>query len=202
MEGLGGVPWSSVVGWVAFTFFFGAGALVAWTAVDLLRRARPRIDRGVRTAIGHPEGPEWATGEWPCARCRSVNLAAASRCAKCRGRREEVELRFAPPGREPDVIPAEIRAGPGSLVLLEHDAAAHRRSLNGHWLMRVNGVVVGSAATRDGALQLLRALRDVPVVMADPKGEGYAAYPTELLAAAFAGPQLPYTGPCPEQTRR
>jgi hypothetical protein len=85
--------------------------------------------------------------------------------------------------------------------MLEHDAAAHLRNLNGHWLLKVNGVTTGSAATRDGACRLLCALLDTPVVMADPKGEGYAAYPTDVLAAAFAGPQLPYAGPCPEHTR-
>jgi hypothetical protein len=113
-----------------------------------------------------------------------------------------VELHLEAPAREPDVIPKEVRPGPGSLVMLEHDAAAHARNLNGHWLLKVNGVTAGSAATRTGAAHLLGALRDTPLVMADPKGEGYAYHPTEALAAAFAGGHLPYAGPCPEQTRR
>jgi hypothetical protein len=203
----GGVEWIATgpdaagLRLVVFVLLVGAGALTAWTVVDIIRRNRARAVKKARDALGVEDRPAWAQGDWACGRCRSVNRPSARRCARCRGERPVVELRFDPPAREPDVIPAEIRPGPGALVMLEHDAAAHARNLNGHWLLRVNGVIAGSAATRDGALQLLCALRDAPSVMADTKGEGYAGYPTDLLAAAFAGPQLPYAGPCPEQTR-
>jgi len=66
----------------------------------------------------------------------------------------------------------------------------------------VNGVSTGSAASRDGALALLRALRDTEVAVFDPKGEGYAPYGLAALIAAFEGARLPFAGPCPEAGSR
>jgi hypothetical protein len=207
MDGSGGAPWidptpaGQAVRAIVFLLFVGAGALTAWTLVDIARRNGARIVHAGRKLLGNPEQPSWAPGDWPCARCRSVNRSGTSRCARCRGPRDEVELRLPAPEREPDIIPGEIRSGPDALVILEHHDDAHVRALSGHWLLKVNGVVAGSAATRDGAAALLAALQDTPMVMADPKGQGYAQYATASLIAAFTAGPLPYTGACPEQTR-
>jgi hypothetical protein len=61
-------------------------------------------------------------------------------------------------------------------------------------------VIVGSAARRDGALALLRAVEGARAVLFDANGMGYAPYPLPALLAAFEGPRLPITGACPEAT--
>jgi hypothetical protein len=182
---------------VAFLAMLAVSALAALAARDALGRARAESGGVVRRLIGHPAPPEWATGEWACVRCRSVNAEGWDRCHGCRAPRTDGELVLAPPPVEPDIIPDEIAAD-GALVVLEHDAAAHRRNLGGHWRLRVNNVIAGSAARRDGALALLRALRGADTVMFDPKGTGYARYPLEALITAFEAPRLPFSGPCPE----
>ena len=111
-------------------------------------------------------------------------------------------MEFAAVDADPDIIPNEIQAGLGSAVTLEHNDAAHAQGMTAHWRLRVNSVVVGTAATRDGALQLLRAVRGADVVLFDPKGMGYAPYPLPALINAFEGAKLPYAGPCPEAGSR
>jgi len=189
---------ATVARFVVFVLLVGGGALAGWTLVDLVRRNRSRAGRAARGALGRPEPAPWAGGDWACGRCKSVNRPRARSCARCHGERATVEMRFPGVAGEPDVIPGEVHGGPGSIVMLVHDDAAHTRGLAGHWTLRVNGVSTGSAATRDGALALLRALRDTEVVVFDPKGDGYAPYALAALIAAFEGPKLPFAGPCPE----
>lgn len=86
-------------------------------------------------------------------------------------------------------------------MTLEHDARAHTDGLSRHWRLRVDGVIVGSAARRDGALALLRAVDGADVVRYDLRGTGVAEYPLPALIAAFEGPKLPVAGPCPEAVR-
>ena len=100
-----------------------------------------------------------------------------------------------------DIVPTAIPAS-GALVLLEHNPAAHEDALAGHWRLRVNGVVSGSAARRDGALDLLRALEGAETVYYDPNGNGVGPYPVAALIGAFEAPTLPVAGPCPEQVAR
>ena len=176
--------------------------LMALGVREALGRMRAGSGGAARRAMGRPAPPPWATGEWACGRCRSFNRQAQVRCTRCGAQRRQVEMTFAPPEPEADVIPEEIAAGPGALVVLEHDPAAHTRALAGHWTLRVNGVTAGSASTRDGALALLRALGGTERVMFDPKGLGLAPYPLGAVIAAFEGRKLPITSPCPEAGER
>lgn len=182
----------------AFLLILAISGIAALAARDLLGRARSDATRAARAAVAGPPAPEWASRGWACGRCRSVTSHGRDRCQRCGAPRREIELQFPPPEPVPDIIPAEIVAGPGSLVMLEHNAAAHGQALAGHWRLRVNGVVAGSAATRDGALALLRAVRGVDTVVFNPRGMGYAPYPLAALVAAFEGPRLPFADPCPE----
>jgi hypothetical protein len=154
-----------------------------------------------RRLFGHRRPPPWDTGEWACGRCRSVNRAASVRCERCRAPRAATQITFAGLPTEPDVLPTSIPAGAGAMVTLEHNEAAHRDALNGHWRLRVNGVMVGSAARRDGALALLRAVEGADAVLFDPNGSGYARYALPALIAAFEQSRLPISEPCPEKGR-
>lgn len=197
-----GTPEGMAVRVVVLLGILAVSAVVALAVRDALGRAGRDAGKFTRGVIGRPLPPEWAAAEWACGRCRTVNGAHRESCQRCRAPRAQVELAFQPAAREPDVIPAEVSAGPGASVMLEHRAEAHRADLAGHWRLRVNGVVAGSAATRDGALALLRALRGTETVLFDPKGMGYAPYPLPALIAAFEGPRLPFSGPCPEAGER
>lgn len=167
-----------------------------------VRAALRRADAATRRLFGRPRPPSpWATGEWACGRCKTLNRGSSRACERCRSPRAEADMRFAPVPTEPDIVPASIPAGVGAVVTLEHNAAAHTQGLNGHWRLRVNSVIVGSAARRDGALALLRAVEGADAVLFDPKGDGYAAYPLPALIAAFEAPRLPIRAPCPEAGR-
>lgn len=148
-----------------------------------------------------PDRAPWASAGWACGRCHSVNPHLAPACQRCRSPRAETEMAFAGVPTEPDVIPAPIPAGSGATVTLEHNPAAHLDGLNGHWRLRVNSVIVGSAARRDGALALLRAVEGADAVLYDAEGMGYAAYDLPSLIAAFEVPRLPLRAPCPEGRR-
>jgi hypothetical protein len=104
-----------------------------------------------------------------------------------------------PRSGEADIVPAQIEAPDGSVIVLEHNAAAHADGLVGHWRLRVNGAILGTAARRDGALALLRAVQGTDAVLFDPNGAGYAPYSRSALIAAFEAPRLPISAPCPER---
>jgi hypothetical protein len=110
-------------------------------------------------------------------------------------------MTFAGTPTEPDIIPASIPAGSSATVVLEHNPAAHLDGLNGHWRLRVNGVIVGSAARRDGVLAMLRAVEGADAALFDPNDSGYARYALPALIAAFEKPKLPLSAPCPEKGR-
>lgn len=170
---------------------------------DLLGRWRRGAGPLARRALGRPAPPPWEHREWLCGGCRSLNAASAARCRTCRTPRATGELRLErpAPGAE-DQIPARIEAAPPSTVVLEHRAAAHGDGLVGHWRLRVNGVVSGTAAHHGGALALLRALDGPQVVVFDPDGGGHRPFPLAALIAAFEGPRPPIPGPCPELAGR
>lgn len=175
-----------------------AGALIAAWVVDVVKGLPRRGEKATRALLGTGEPPPWMTGDWACARCRTVNRAARDRCQGCRSRRADVQMLFEPPPLEPDAIPTQISVGPGGVARLEHNADAHGDRLNGHWRLRVNGVVTGTAATRDGALTLLRAVDGTRGILFDPHGTGTTLYRLDALIAEFEGSRLPFEGVCPE----
>jgi len=154
-----------------------------------------------RRLLGRRPASPWATGEWACGQCHSVNRAATDVCVRCRAPRRATEMTFAGISTEPDIIPLSIPAGSSATVVLEHNPAAHLDGLNGHWRLRVNSVIVASAARRDGALAMLRAVDGADAVLFDPNGSGYSPYAMAALIAAFEKPKLPLSAPCPEGRR-
>ncbi len=195
---MAGTSLESAAAALAFLLLVYGGGLVAWGVWQLAARIRRGAGPATRTLIGRPEPPPWVQDRWACGRCRSINPRYADRCQRCRAPRAGVEIPVPPPATEPDIIPAAIRAA-GALVLLEHNAAAHDAGLAGHWRLHVNGVIAGSAARRDGALDLLKALEGAETVYYDPKGNGVGPYPVATLISAFEAPALPLAGPCPER---
>lgn len=183
---------------LALAILFGGGAMLAWGTVQAAARLRRAAGTGVRRLVGHPAPAPWEPTGWACLRCRSVNRGQTDRCARCRAPRVVAGLPDPPATAEPDVIPIEIRAA-GAIVVLEHNAAAHADGLVGHWRLRVNGSITGTAARQDGALALLLALRDADAVFYDLTGKGTFPYPSEALAQRFAERKLPVPGPCPER---
>jgi hypothetical protein len=176
------------------------GGLIAWGVWQLAGRIRRGTGPVARSLIGRPKPPPWVQDHWGCGRCRTVNPRFAERCQGCRQPRSAVEIAVPPPAAVPDVVPTEIQAS-GALVRLEHNAIAHDDGLAGHWRLRVNGVIAGSAANRDGALELLRALRDAETVYYDPAG-GVGPYPLAALIGAFEAGPLAVAGACPERATR
>jgi len=51
------------------------------------------------------------------------------------------------------------------------------------------------------ALALLRAVEGTEAVLFDPNGSGHSLYSLPGLIAAFEGPKLPLSAPCPEKGR-
>jgi hypothetical protein len=183
---------------VVFLLILVASGITAWGVREAMRASVRRAGGATRHALTRGgDGRPWA-----CARCRSFTPDSSPRCSKCGADRASSQLAFAPVETEPDVLPEAIPVTADALVFLEHDAAAHEDGLNGHWRLRVNGVVVGFAARRDGVLHLLRAVQGGSVVMFDPHGNGVAPYPLEALIRAFEGPRLPLGVPCPEAAKR
>jgi len=183
---------------VVFLLILVASGLTAWGVREAMRASVRRAGGATRQALARGgNGRPWA-----CARCRSLTPGSSPRCSRCGADRATSELVIAPVETEPDILPAAIPVAVDALVALEHNAAAHEDGLNGHWRLRVNGVVVGVAARRGGALQLLRAVEGGSVVIFDPHGNGVAPYPLEALIRAFEGPRLPLGVPCPETANR
>lgn len=87
---------------------------------------------------------------------------------------------------------------PGTVVTLVHHPGAHLDPSEAHWQLRVGGRMVGSAARRDGALALLRALDGAAVISLDVRGTGTSPYRIEDVIARFEGQRFPLDVPCPE----
>lgn len=163
----------------------GAGLVLAWAVTTFLSG----MARTARQQISHARGadrPAWAPGIWFCARCRSTNVAAATRCGSCRRPREEFV--HAPVAARPDWIPERIDASPATLVHLLHDPAAHADPTAAHWKVIVGRQMVGSAAHRDGALALLRAIEGADTIALDVRGTGPAEFRIADLVARFEVP--------------
>ncbi len=155
------------------------------------------FQRAAVRSIGREAPPDWIETTWLCAICRSVNVRSAVRCASCRSARGQAEAIRVVREAEPDVIPESID-GAGARVTLEHNGVAHQAPLETHWRILVNGRVFGSAAQREGAIALLRAVRGSDIVFFDPRGAGIMTFPVGDLIAALERSRSPLRVPCPE----
>jgi len=167
------------------------GAAVLWLVTSAIRSSRRRVNQA-RGA----DRPTWAPGIWLCAFCLSTNAPASTSCPACKRPRQDLGRRQVEVAR--DVIPDRVPVPPGAIVTLHHEARAHRDPGDPHWRVTVGGATVGSAAARDGALALLRALDGVDVVMLDIRGDGPAPYRLPDVIARFDGPRFPLDVACPE----
>lgn len=181
-----------------WVLMYVGGMGVAYVLVRAIRGALRGAGRGVeRSRRG--SRPVWATGMWHCATCRSTNVPGATRCASCRAPREE--LPHAAPAERADWIPDVIAVPPMTVPLLDHVSAAHADPSKAHWRMTCGGQLVGSAARRDGALALLRALSGTDVVMLDVRETGHARFRLGDAIARFERPGFPLDVACPEAGR-
>lgn len=178
-----------------YVLLYGGGILLEAVVLafvgGLVRSAARRAAR----ARGS-DRPDWASGIWLCAGCRSTNTAVARSCRACGRAREDLPR----PPVEPlqDVVPEHIPVPPGAAVMLRHDPAAHLDPATPHWRVTVANQTVGSAARRDGVRALLRALDGAPTVFLDVRGVGAVAYRTDDVVRRFDGPRFPLEVPCPE----
>ncbi len=174
---------------------YGGGLLIAWAAllfiVGALRAIRLRINRA-RGA----ERPIWAPGIWYCATCLSTNGPLAERCHSCRRPREALVQRL--PDLAEDVIPTSIPVPEGAIVAMVHDDRAHTDPGDAHWRLTVSGSTIGSAARRDGALDLLRRVDGTDLVMLDVRGSGATTFRLADAIARFESPRFPFQVSCPE----
>jgi hypothetical protein len=173
------------------------GMVLAWALFTFLGSAARSARHGIARARG-PERPVWAPGIWHCAGCYTTNPPTATRCARCRRPREE--LVHAPIEARRDWIPATIVVPPDVIVTLVHDPAAHADPGAAHWRLTAGGQTVGSAARRDGAVALLRALDGVREVAFDRRGTGPTTYRLAEVIARFEAAGFPLDVPCPERT--
>ena len=185
-------------GLLAFAFI--AGLVLAVAFRDALSRYVRGLGPAIQRGLGRTNPPDWDRGDWLCRWCLSVNGRTAVRCLKCKTSRESAELPRPAPERGPDAIPRAIVVPLGALVVLEHNAAAHADALAGHWRLRVGREIVGSAAFRDGVVELLRSIEGADVVLFDPRGIGHRSYRLGDLASRFDRDEMPLDMPCPERS--
>ncbi|MFP5341310.1 MAG: zinc finger Ran-binding domain-containing protein [Candidatus Limnocylindria bacterium] len=180
---------------LTYVLSYGGGMLLGAAVIALLAALVRSAARSVARARGS-DRPDWASGIWLCAGCRSTNTAVARSCQICGSPRQEVPR----PPVEPleDVVPERIPVPPGAAVTLRHDPAAHVDPTTPHWRIQVADRTVGSAARRDGVRALLRALDGAPTVLLDVRGVGAVAYRTDDVIRRFDGSRFPLEVPCPE----
>jgi hypothetical protein len=172
------------------------GGILAWGLFTMLGGAKREARRGLTNARGGTR-PDWAPGIWHCAACLSTNSPTATRCQRCRTPRAVLE--HAPVEPRPDWIPETVPVKPGATVALVHDAAAHADPSLAHWRLTVGTQLVGSAASRVGALALLRALDGAERIALDVRGTGQAEYRLIDVIARFEAPAFPLAVGCPER---
>lgn len=173
------------------------GMVLAWALFHLLGAMGSATRRDIARARG-ADRPDWAPGIWHCASCLTTNRPTATRCERCRRPRDELPHPATEP--RPDWIPDRIAVPPDVIVSLIHDPAAHGDPGLAHWRLAAGGRTVGSAARRDGATALLRALDGVEVVAIDVRGIGPATYRVIDAIARFEAPRFPLDVPCPERS--
>jgi hypothetical protein len=173
-----------------------AGVVLGWAVFAVLRGASRATRRSISQARG-ADRPEWVSGIWQCASCLTTNREAATRCEKCRRPREE--LVHEPVEPRPDWIPDRIPADSGAIVTLIHDPGAHLDPGEAHWRLTIGGRTAGSAASRVGALALLRALEGPRTVALDVRGTGPSTYRLSDVIERFEAVAFPLNVPCPER---
>lgn len=174
------------------------GIVLAWGLFTFLGGAKREARRSLTTARGGTR-PEWAPGIWHCAACLSTNPPTATRCGRCMAPRHVLE--HDPVEVRPDWIPDRVPVATGALIGLVHDASAHADPSLAHWRLMVGGQIAGSAARRDGALALLRALDGADRISLDVRGTGPADYRVADVIARFEAPAFPLDVACPERAR-
>lgn len=172
------------------------GMLVAWVVVAALSGASRATRRRINRARG-ADRPEWASGIWQCATCLTTNRPSAERCERCRRPRQE--LAHPPIEPRPDWVPDRIAVPADAIVTLMHDPGAHVDPGEAHWRVTVGGSTVGSAARREGAVALLRALDGAELIALDIRGTGASTYRLADVIARFEAPAFPLAVPCPER---
>ena len=185
---------SDLLALLALLALFAAVPSVRDLVLTLPRLAVSRIGRWYLSLLS----PAPESGQ-VCPVCRSVRLPGGVACYRgCRsdGRSSVVEEPMVASG---EVIPPRVSVPTGGAVYLVHDPRSHTSGLRQHWSLIRQGAVLGSAADRQGATSLLRAIEGTDVVWLDLLDQGLRAYAlTEAIAAFEAGP-LPYRGACPER---
>ncbi len=175
-----------------------AGIALGWAVFAVVGSASGATRRSISRARG-ADRPDWVPGIWQCASCLTTNREAATRCEKCRLPRQE--LAHDPVEPRPDWIPDRIPADSGAIVTLIHDPGAHGDPGEAHWRLTVGGRTAGSAATREGALALLRALDGPRTVALDRRGTGPSTFRLSDVIDRFEATPFPLDVPCPERTR-
>jgi hypothetical protein len=99
----------------------------------------------------------------------------------------------------PDWVPERIEVPIGEIVTLVHDPAAHADPGVAHWRLTVGGRTVGSAAGRDGAVAVLRALDGATTIALDVRRTGPGTYQLADVIERFEAPSFPLDVPCPER---
>lgn len=178
-----------------YVLLYGGGILLGAAVLALVAGLVRAAARRAARARGS-DRPDWASGVWLCASCRSTNTATARTCRSCRSVRQDLPRTPTEPLH--DVVPASIPVPPGAAVLLRHDPVSHIDPATPHWRLLVANQTVGSAARRDGVRTLLRALDGAPTVMLDVRGDGAVAYRTDDVIRRFDGARFPLDVPCPE----
>lgn len=173
------------------------GMVIAWVLITVMGRVGGAARRGIDRARG-ADRPEWAPGIWHCAACLTTNHPAATRCVKCHAQRQELVHAAIEP--RPDWIPDRIAVTRDAVVSIVHDPAAHLDPGAAHWRVTSGGQTVGSAARRDGALALLRALDGIDVIRLDVRGTGPSAYRLADVVARFEAGPFPIDAACPERS--
>ena len=85
----------------------------------------------------------------------------------------------------------------GGITTLIHDPAAHSDPGAAHWRVTVGGRTVGSAARRDGALALLRAIDGTDTVALDVRGTGTSLFRLSGRDRPVRGAAVPARRPVP-----
>ena len=175
------------------------GIILAWGLFTLLGGAKREARRTALNARGGVRA-EWAPGIWHCAACLSTNAPSGDPLrTSCKTPRQVLE--HDPVEVRPEWIPGSVPVAPGALVALTHDPAAHPDPSLAHWRLTVGGQVVGSAARRDGALTLLRALDGVDRISVDVRGTGPGRLSPRRRRRSLRGARVPARGGLPGACR-
>lgn len=176
---------------------------VASAVIVAIRRILPAIvrrsGRGLGAALRARHGTVASDTFWLCDACRSLNEPFLTTCFTCRATATAtaaVAVVVAPIAAAPTAVAASAHA----VVVLDHDVSAHRRNLDGHWRLMVNGETIGTTTDRHQAADLVDALTPEGTILFDRLGVGLGTFARPALAAALRGRRSPVSPACPEAT--